>query len=331
MSTLVVLSNIGTPASPSVPDVRAYLAQFLMDPDVVSIPYWLRLPLVRGWIVPRRAPFSAAKYATIWSPEGSPLMVHSRALRESVTAALPEGWSVTLGMRYGEPSIDQAIREAIAGGHSTVLLAPLFPQYARATTGSISTYFRARAKKLGYGGEIRILPPFATADFFVGALARILLSHRREREHVLFTFHGLPESQVRENEGCLVQESCCDRPIVPTECYRAQCFATANALAKRMELGADEWSVSFQSRLGRARWIGPYTDDLLKSLPAKGIRKLLVASPSFVSDCLETLEELGVEGRHTFQAAGGETYTLAPCVNSDPEFVRGLAAEIGRR
>jgi ferrochelatase len=314
-----ILTNIGTPEAPTPGAVKPYLTEFLTDPDVIPLPWLFRQILVRGWIVPRRAPASAEKYALIWEKGGSPLMVHSLSLQRELQKHLIG--PVFLGMQYGNPSMGHAFAEARKLGATEVRLVPLYPQHAEATTGSAVKKATALAREFGL--PLKIFPEFPVAEYFLRPLAARIAERRRD-EHVLFTFHGLPESQVRKGAGCALNAECCGRDPLP-RCYRAQSFATAKALARSLSLRDDEWTLSFQSRLGRAEWLKPYTDDVLATMPARGIRRLLVVSPSFVSDCLETLEELGHQGRETFLKAGGESYELAPCVNGDPAFARGLA------
>lgn len=322
MKTFYILNNIGTPEAPTTEAVAPYLTEFLTDPEVIPLPYFLRHLLVRGWIVPRRAPASAEKYALIWTTGGSPLLVNAEALRAELQKHL-DG-PVLLGMQFGAPGFRGAIKQAKDQGAERIVYVPLYPQFAGATTGSAVKTARAYAAKIGFTGRFDCFPHFPVSDFFVRPLANIIRQAHRG-QHILFTFHGLPESQVKKGAaGCLQSANCCDRPFPPT-CYRSQSFATARALAKELQLQPDSWSVSFQSRLGRAKWISPYTEDVLQAMPAGGIKRVLVASPSFVSDCLETLEELGHQGRHTFMAAGGEEYRLAPCVNADAAFAEGLA------
>lgn len=314
-----ILSNIGTPEAPTPAAVKPYLTEFLTDPDVIPLPWLFRQILVRAIIVPRRAPASAEKYALIWEKNGSPLMINALALQAELQKHL-EG-PVLLGMQFGSPSMDKAFAQAKALGATEVQLVPLYPQHSEATTGSAVKKATGLAKKLGL--PLKVFPDFPTVDYFIKPLAQAIRA-RRKTEHVLFTFHGLPEKLVKQVQGCELNAACCERKPLP-RCYRAQSFATAKALAAELGLKPNEWSVSFQSRLGRAKWIGPYTEDVLAAMPSRGIKKVLVVSPSFVSDCLETLEELGHQGKHTFLAAGGESYELVPCVNSDSDFAKGLA------
>lgn len=314
-----ILTNIGTPEAPTPAAVKPYLTEFLTDPDVIPLPWLFRQILVRGIIVPRRSVASAEKYGLIWTREGSPLLVNSLLLQAELQKHL--AGPVLLGMQYGEPSMESAFLRAKALGAEKVQLVPLYPQHSEATTGSAVKKAKGLAKKFGL--PLKVFPDFPTVDYFIRPLAASIRS-RRNGEHVLFTFHGLPEKLVKQVAGCELSNACCDRNPLP-RCYRAQSFATARALAAELGLKADEWSLSFQSRLGRARWIGPYTEDVLAAMPSKGIKKVLVVSPSFVSDCLETLEELGHQGKHTFIGAGGTSYELVPCVNGNADFAKGLA------
>jgi len=325
--TAYILSNIGTPEAPTTAAVAPYLNEFLTDPDVIPLPALLRHLLVRGWIVPRRAPVSAEKYALIWTPQGSPLLVNSRLLQQQLQPWL-EG-PVLLGMQFGNPSMESAFVEAKVAGCERVVLVPLYPQYAEATTGSAVRKATKLARRHGFP-ELKVFPQFPTADFFLEPVAEKIRRERQNDEYVLFTFHGLPESQVKKSApGCQLSQACCKPPsgIMP-RCYRAQSFATAKALAAKLALPPSAWSISFQSRLGRAKWIGPYTEDVLQALPSKGVKRILIVSPSFVSDCLETLEELGHQGQATFREAGGEDYRLVPCVNADDTFAQGLAEQL---
>ncbi len=327
MKTAYILSNIGTPEAPTKEAVGPYLTEFLTDPDVIPLPFLLRHLLVRGIIVPFRAPASAAKYKQVWTPEGSPLLVNSKLLQQKLKAHL-DG-PVFLGMQFGNPSMESAFLAARAEGCERVVLVPVYPQYAEATTGSSVRKATALAKKHRFPAPT-IFPSFATADFYIRPFAARIAERLKGDEHVLFSFHGLPESQVKKGApGCLVAQNCCDRPIETLgKCYRAQSFATARALASSLGLKAGTWSVSFQSRLGKAKWIQPYTDAVLRGLPEKGVKKVVVVSPAFVSDCLETLEELGVEGKDDFISAGGQSYELVPCLNGDEAFAEGFAASL---
>lgn len=325
----LILNNIGTPKSPSKEDVKTYLDEFLMDPGVISLPFPLRWLLVKVLITPRRSESSGHKYAQIWTERGSPLLFHTEDLASALQRELGSGWNVQIGMRYGSPSISEALARLRADGVEEIVYAPLFPQFAEATTGSANEELRVQLRKMNWSPEVRFLPPFHAHDGFLRDQAALIRPYLKEADHVVFSFHGLPESHVRKVEGCLA-EGCCERKnACELNCYKAQSLRTARDLANRLELPADRWSLGFQSRLGRAKWIGPSTDDVLKNLAAKGVERLVVACPSFVTDCLETLEEIGLGANQDFIRAGGKDFRLAPCLNADPAWTKSLAALVG--
>ncbi|MBM4367539.1 MAG: ferrochelatase [Deltaproteobacteria bacterium] len=312
-----LLVNIGSPEAPTAAAVRPYLRSFLGDPRVMDMPAIPRWLLVNGLIAPFRAPASARKYAEIWTPEGSPLTVHGRALARALGA--------TYCTRYGRPSLDDALDEHASADE--IVVVPLYPQYAGATTGSTLDALGQALSRRARVPAIRVVPPFWNQPAFLDAVATVarpVLDEFRP-DAVLFSYHGLPESQVRPACERGPREGCCDQSPPPF-CYRAQCVATTRLLAVR--LGVDP-RTSFQSRLGPAAWIGPSTQSMLASLPAEGIKRLAVITPSFVADCLETLHELGVEGAAEFRAHGGEELRVVPCVNSHPAWVEGLRAIVG--
>ncbi|MFQ5415560.1 MAG: ferrochelatase [Myxococcota bacterium] len=326
--TGVLLVNLGTPASPSVRDVRRYLREFLGDPYVIDLPAPARWLLLNAVILPTRPRASAVAYQKVWTPEGSPLLVHGRALCSAVSDALGGDFAVELAMRYGEPAIDGAVARLAAAGVCRWVVVPLFPQYSTAATRSaIDAVERALAKRRD--APVDVVRDFFADPGFVAAwetVARPRLDAFRP-EHVLFSFHGLPERQLRASGAhCLASPGCCDAVgEVNRSCYRAQCLATARALARALALGPEDHSVSFQSRLGRTRWIQPYTDQLLPELAARGVKRLAVLCPSFVADCLETLEEIAIRGRQQWLEIGGEALELVPSLNTDPAWVDALA------
>lgn len=321
--TVYVLSNLGTPAASTDAAVGDFLREFLYDPAVIPLPAVIRYPLVHWLIVPRRAHASAEKYRAIWLPEGSPLMKWSLALQREVQKNTKH--EVLLGMRYGEPSLKTALEKAKQADR--VVLVPLYPQFAEATTGSTAAYFREIAGSLV--PRISVFPAFPRAPFFVQPLAETIRPYLRSASHLLLTFHGLPEKQLT-GRHCGKANGCELSIAENVTCYRAHCLATAQETAKLLGLTADRWTLSFQSRFGRAKWIGPHTEDLVRSLPAAGKTDLVVAAPSFVADCLETSEELGIQARESFMASGGERFELVPCLNGDPVFARGLAQALDR-
>ena len=328
----LLLSNLGTPQAPTAAAVRPYLRQFLTDRRVIDIPWLPRQLLVNGIIAPFRSPRSAHAYAKVWTPEGSPLLVHSRALANGVAERLGSTWKVALGMRYGKPSLETALQEILAAGCRKILVFPLYPQYASATTGSTVEEVWRLAGRRENVPELRVMPAFPVHPGLMDVQASLVepLLGRVPEEHVLFSFHGLPERQIHKaDEGgeCLSQGCCAALTDANRLCYKAQCHATARALAAKLGLADGTWTVSYQSRLGKTPWIGPSTDQATRDLAAKGCRNLVVVPPAFVADCLETLEEIGMVLRATFLGAGGRSFAVAPCPNADPKWV-GVVADM---
>jgi ferrochelatase len=329
--TGVLLVNIGTPDSTSVPHVRRYLGEFLMDRYVIDIAGPLRFLLVYGAILPRRPARSAAAYRAIWTERGSPLMAYSYDFARELAARLGPSFAVEVGMRYGRPSLEDALRKLRATGATELVLAPMYPQYSLAATETASVHLRKVLRQLDWAPPLREVPPFYDHPAFVQSFARIGERERAEfhPDHVLFSFHGVPERHVRKTDPtaqhCLATPHCCDRITDANRlCYRAQSFASARAIAATIGLPEAAWSVSFQSRLGRTPWIKPYTDIVYKELAARGVRRLLVFCPSFVADCLETLEEIAIRGREDFRRYGGEDLRLVPSLNGDPGWATGF-------
>lgn len=325
----LLLVNLGTPDAPETGPVRRYLREFLSDPRVMDMNPVGRWFLLNCIILPMRPAKSAKAYRSIWMEEGSPLLVHSRALERAVASALAGEYEVELAMRYGNPSIPDAVAKLKARGVDEFVVLPLYPQEAASTTGSTlaRTY-----EVLGEGWDVppvRAVPAFHSHPAFLDAFAEVgrpVIAESRA-DHVLFSFHGVPERHVRKSDPtgqhCLASERCCDALTeVNRHCYRAQCYATARGLAERLGLPRDGWSVSFQSRLGRVPWLQPYTDSVLPELAKRGVKRLAVMCPAFVADCLETLEEVAIRGREQFvDACGGESLTLVPSLNAHPAWV----------
>ena len=324
----LLLVNLGSPESTKVEDVRRYLNQFLMDPYVIDLPWPLRRLLV-SLILWKRPAQSAHAYASIWWEEGSPLIVLSRRLQ----AAMAERWShgpVELAMRYAEPSIEGTLRRLAEQGVRRITVAPLYPQFADSTTTTVLQEIRRVVAQHGFSFELQYLPPFFAEEPYQQALLASARPHLQQGfDHLLLSFHGIPESHIRK----LVKDPAHDLRAPNSQgvsaenlalCYRSQCQRTAELFAERAGLKDDQWSVSFQSRLGRNKWIEPYTEPTLEALAAKGVKKLLVMCPAFVADCIETLEEIGDRGREVFQAAGGEELVLVPCLNDHPQWADAL-------
>ena len=327
----LLLINLGTPDEPTTPAVRRYLREFLGDPRVIDIHPIGRALLLNLIILPRRPAKSAHAYQQIWDPErGSPLMYHSKDLAAGVAAALGDAWRVELAMRYGRPSIETGLDALIAGGVDKIVVLPLFPQHAMSSTETaVALVEELHAKRQGAPPLVHV-PAFHADPGFLDAFAAVgapVLADLAP-DHVLFSFHGLPVRQIVKTDvtkgHCFSSPSCCDTLTSPN-CYRAQSFATARALAERLQLPADRYTVCFQSRLGRTPWIQPYTDVVLDEIAKRGVKKLAVFCPAFVADCLETLEEIGMRAVEQFKAAGGEWLVLVPSLNSSPAWVSAVA------
>jgi ferrochelatase len=330
----VLLVNLGTPDAPRPPEVRRYLREFLGDPRVLDMPgvaRWLLLNLV---ILPTRPRRSAEAYAKVWTDAGSPLLIHSEALAARVQDQLGE-IPVALGMRYGNPGIAPALDELIAAGVQRIVVIPLFPQYSEAATGSALVRVRELAAARSKAPTLIEVKDFYAHPGFANAWRNVAAEHleRFAPDHVLLSYHGLPERQVTKADAhghCLTSPECCEAAgVAERGCYRAQCFATTRRLVEALGLERARTSTSFQSRLGRTPWILPHTDAVLPELHTAGVRRLAVLCPAFVSDCLETLEEIGMQAREQWLGLGGEAFELLPCPNADPAWVHTVS-EIAR-
>jgi ferrochelatase len=331
--TGVLLINLGTPDAPTPDAVGLYLRQFLMDGFVIDVPAPLRWFIVNVLIVPRRKYQSAEAYQKIQTSQGSPLLVETRALAGEVAqhlAATGESYVVEFGMRYGNPSIESALRTLKSRDVSRIIVLPLYPQYAESSFETAVVETQRSARELGCEDILTFLPPFYDDPGFINAWAERIRAEINPdaTDHLVFSFHGLPVSHVNKfhsgNHARPTAECCNEVNSTNQKCYRAQCFATARAIAAQLQLHPDDYTVSFQSRLGRAEWIGPNTVDILEDLPRRGIKRIAVACPSFVADCLETLEEMGIRGRETFIAAGGADLQLIPSLNSDSTWANAV-------
>lgn len=326
----LLLANLGSPASTSVADVRSYLNQFLMDPFVIDLPWPVRRLLVSLILIKRPAQ-SAHAYQSIWWPQGSPLVEISRQLTEAIRPMWSHG-PVELAMRYGQPSLESVLRKLAGQGITRVTFAPLYPQFADSTTAT--ALVEAQRVIAGWQLPIKldVLQPFFAESAYLDALAESAKPYlQQDFDHLLMSYHGLPERHLHKadptGQHCLKTTDCCQRAEgqVLESCYRAQCYSVSNGFAERAGLRPEQWSVAFQSRLGRAKWIEPYTEARLAELAAQGVKKLLVMCPAFVADCIETLEEIGIRGREQFIAAGGQDLQLVPCLNAQPHWAAALA------
>jgi len=332
--TAVLLLNLGTPDSPAVADVRRYLREFLSDPRVLDlnpVGRWMLLNLI---ILPFRPAKSARAYQSIWGEgdNGSPLLFHSRGLTEGVRGALGPDYVVELGMRYGSPSIPSALTKLLAAHPAKLVVAPLFPQYSSAATGSAVERVYEILGKAWNVPAIETVPAFYDDPGFIASFTQVARPHLDafRPDFVLFSYHGLPERHVRKSDPtqrhCLAKPGCCD-VIGPANqyCYRAHCFATTRALAASLALPAERHSVAFQSRLGRTPWIHPYTDLVLPELAKAGKKRLAILCPAFVADCLETVEEIGIRAKAQWHALGGEDLLLVPSLNAQPVWIDTVA------
>ena len=328
----ILLLNLGTPDSPTVSDVRKYLAEFLMDAYVIDINPIFRFLLVYGIILRTRPAKSAAAYKKIWTDRASPLLYFSQDLTTLIQEQFTDA-VVELSMRYGNPSIESALTKLRKKGATSVVVVPLYPQYALASTESSIQRIKLLATKICPKIKFTFYPAFYNDPHYIKAVATIgnSLIKQFKPDYSLMSFHGVPERHVKKTDPtkahCLASPTCCDEiTSVNANCYRAQSFATARALAAKLELPQNKWSVAFQSRLGVTPWISPYTDIVLKELAEKGVKRLAVFCPSFVADCLETLEEIKIRAREDFIKFGGEDLLLVPSLNAESEWVSALSA-----
>ena len=326
-SRAVLLVNLGSPDSPTEADVRRYLREFLMDGRVLDAPWPIRFCVVNFTILPTRPKESAHAYSTIWTDEGSPLVVTSRHVRRLLQDRLSV--PVELAMRYQNPSIESAVTSLAAKGVDQTFLIPLFPHYAMSSYESAVVRVQEVARRIAPGMTVEVMPPYYDhPDYIKALIASASDSLAQPHDHVLFSFHGLPERHMRKADPtgnhCLASPNCCETPSMAHKtCYRAQCFKTVRDFVAGAKIPVGKYSVSFQSRLGREPWMQPYTDEVIVQLAQSGVKRLLVLCPAFVSDCLETLEEIGMRGRDSFVKAGGTSLTLVPCMNEHPAVDRG--------
>lgn len=325
-----LLVNLGSPNSTSVKDVKNYLDEFLMDKRVIDTPYLIRAFVVKGIILNTRPKKSAEAYKKIWWPEGSPLIVLSERLHKKVAAStdIP----VELAMRYGKPSIKSGIQKLVEKGVTEILLLPLYPQFAMATTETIVVLANKIVKKEFPQVKITDVPAFYNQPDYIEVLSNSIKTQLEiiNPEHLLFSYHGVPERHIKKSDitksHCKIDGSCCNTPSPAHEyCYRHQCYQTTKNVADFLNLPEGSYSTSFQSRLGRDPWLQPYTDKTIDDFAKNGIKNLAVVTPAFVSDCLETLEEIGMEAQHSFKENGGETFSTIPCLNDNDAWAKTVS------
>lgn len=332
----VLLVNLGSPDSPSVADVRRYLREFLGDERVIDLPAPLRWLLLEGIILRTRPKHSAHAYGSVWTPAGSPLMVTSASVRNKLADAVGPETPVYLAMRYGQPSVARVIAQIAADGIDEILLFPQYPHYAMSSWETVVVRVEQEVAQQAPSLRVSCVQPFFEDADYIEALYAVAVPYfKQPYDHVLFSYHGLPVRHLRK-AGCRCgnasEVTTCCAPGSPSfaTCYRAQVMATTSALAARAGLEPERYSVSFQSRLAGEPWVRPFTDAMLSSLPRKGVKRLLVLCPAFVTDCLETLEEISVAGRATFLAAGGESFEQIPCLNDHRAYIGFLSSRVDR-
>jgi ferrochelatase len=325
--TAVLLINLGTPDSPSVPHVRSYLSQFLNDPRVIDIPWLARKLLVNVIIVPFRAPKSAAVYRQLWTPEGSPLLLLSQKAADLLQQQLPENYRVYLAMRYKNPSIPDVLAAIAKEQYDRIIVLPMFPQYASATTGSAHDEVMRVIRKWWVIPEIQFVSQYYNHPTYIDAfVARGRQYQLDEYDHVLFSYHGLPERQVDKVHvnGTCADYNCIREINAANEyCYRATCYATTRQIADGLGIPEERYTVCFQSRLDN-KWLTPFSDDVVIDCAKRGMKKLLVFSPAFTADCLETIVEIGIEYQELFQEHGGEKVQLVESLNDHPLWIQCL-------
>lgn len=320
----LLLINLGTPERADVRSVRAYLREFLTDKRVIDLPAPIRYTLVYALILPFRSKKSAHAYQSIWSEQGSPLLFNSQNTMKQLQNTLGEQYTLALGMRYGSPSIATALECLKTCEKITVL--PLYPQYSSAATGSsIEEVLRVISLNEAIP-SLSIIRDFYQHPSYLNAQAQVIKTHWQNDSHLLFSYHGIPERHIIKS-GCqtVCNTTCPPISKINQPCYKAQCHQTSTLLATELNLSLNQYSTAFQSRLGKTPWIKPYTDEVLVALANKGIKKLTIACPSFVADCLETLEEIGIRAKEQWMTLGGEQFTLVPCMNDDPQWIQAIS------
>lgn len=326
----VLLVNLGTPDSPSVGDVRKYLGEFLMDDRVIDISPINRALLVKGVIVPFRSPKSAKLYQRIWSENGSPLLYHSLIQQELVQQALGDEYQVELAMRYQSPSIETALSKMQAARVDSIRVIPMFPQYASASSGSVMEKVMQLVSKWLTIPSVSIVNSFHNNALMIRAFVENAQKHQPETyDHIMFSFHGLPQRQLIKSDvtqkHCLRQADCCARLTdINKFCYSAQSYDTASLIAQQLDLRKEQYTVCFQSRLGKEPWVQPYTSEVVAQLAKEGKKRLLVLCPAFVADCLETVYEVTEEYGDEFKALGGEHVQLVESLNDHPLWIQAL-------
>lgn len=327
MRRAILLINVGTPDKPEVRSVRKYLSEFLNDPKVIDLPWLARKLLVNLIIVPFRAPKSTKLYQRLWTKNGSPLLHYSQNLRAKLDESIGDSGDVFLAMRYGNPHLKDVLKEIQRQFYDQLIVLPLFPQYAESTTGTANAYVEATIQKWKKRPEIRYIAQFYEHPSFIKSFAdNIQAANPQDYDHLVLSYHGLPNRHLDKSHQGIKSNSCeCHMQMPPHGefCYRATCYATSRALARKLGLKENEYTVSFQSRLS-SNWMKPFTDSTLEELSNKGKQKVLIAAPAFVADCLETTDEIGHEYAQMFKKFGGKKLDLVPSLNDSDAWVNSL-------
>ncbi|MCT4330008.1 ferrochelatase [Elizabethkingia anophelis] len=321
----ILLVNLGSPKSTSVKDVTEYLDEFLMDERVIDIRWLFRSLLVQGIILKTRPKKSAEAYKTVWTDQGSPLIVISEQIQKKLQQVVDV--PVALGMRYAQPSIEKGIQDLVDQGVNEIILFPLYPQYAMSTTETVSVKAEEVRKKKFPAVKIKYVKPFYNRDIYINALADSIRKQLPEKfDKLQFSYHGVPERHIYKTDPtktCNLENCRTEGPHHFNEyCYLNHCYETTRLVREKLGLAEDKVILTFQSRLGKDPWIQPYTDATLESLPKQGVKDLAVVCPAFVSDCLETLEEISEEGKEIFEHAGGKSFYYIPCLNDNDEWIQ---------
>ena len=325
-----LLINLGSPDSPDPKDVKRYLAEFLMDERVIDVSKTLRTFLVKGIILNTRPRKSAKAYKKIWWEEGSPLIVLSKRLQKAVQKKVSV--PVELAMRYGSPPIEEGIKNLVNHGVKEIILIPLYPQFAMATTETILVLAEEIRTQIYPQLSFNILQPFYNHPDYIQVLSKSILENLegKDWEHLLFSYHGVPERHIRKSDitksHCKIDKNCCQTTSKAHQfCYRHQCYETTRQVGEYLGLEEGTFSTSFQSRLGLDPWLQPYTDKTVAKFAKEGVKKMAIVTPAFVSDCLETLEEIGMEAAEDFEEKGGEKLYVIPCINDRPDWINVLS------
>ena len=329
----ILLINLGSPDSTEVSDLRKYLDEFLMDERVIDKSWLFRALLVKGIIVPFRSPKSAEAYKKIWTEDGSPLIVYTKQLQKALQSRVEE--PVEIAMRYGNPTPENAYSALLSRDPEIkeVIILPLYPHYAMASYETAVEYMKEVYNKKEYPFSLSFIPPFYDDEKYLNALAENIRPYLGKKyDHILFSYHGVPGRHIRKSDvtgcHCLQSEDCCETPSPAHQfCYRHQVRTTTRLVTERLGIPTDRYSISFQSRLGKG-WLTPFTDIRLAEMPKEGIKNLLILCPAFVSDCLETLEEIAMRGKEIFMLAGGESFTMIPCLNTNALWVDAVESYV---